>query len=789
MVEQTAERMQLKRICYVDDSKTSAYVTRRMLEKQGYIVEHFAQAEDALEAVFDRDYDLLITDLMITTAGNGVNGDDLIRLIRFSGHPVKAGMPIIVVTGVADNEVLSGLLKTGANQVLSKPLNDTSLDKAIQDVLQETAEISLPDRPVITEEKPVAQKPVTDKTVPEKQQRLSLKDEISAQVEKQEEILIPTLTEEIDLSADLNPIKDETPSNSSHIDMSFEKRDIRPASSVVNIPLIDDLPIKEEGKDRAQNTQEVADKINREKHKAENLRLKPLDDIVIPSFLDNVDKAASVPLNKPEVKASNRKSNDAWSEIESLFEEDETIEYSDTVELEDELDASKLDDVLNTALNNGKDILDAVDKIVEEETSTPQIKTDSKHIKQDKNTQKQKNISADNNPLLDLLDQFDKDDEPVKDGERPVFVKPVFNFRFKPNPKFVKIFLGILAFALVVPGLVYIVFQESITEVDFVAVEMAPIHEARMVSGRVVSRKQVDVTSDFPGKIESVKIKEGAFVKKGTVLAILDGRDARSRVNRAEATLLSTRENVSLARKSMERLQRALDKGAVSRQMVEDAEANWKTESAKQTLAEEELKEAKLQVERLSIKAPFDGLVASLEAQDGQWLAPPNPLVKLVDTSNLEVELRVDASDSNGLLEGQTVDLSSEAFPGQGWQESITRIASTTERDSRNNYINIYVTLGDDAPKLKVGQQVDAAVRTATNNRALILPFEAIKQINGQTMVAVELNGRVHFVPVVTGIESLSHVEITKGLTIGQRVLLPGGVVLEEGQKVAFVGH
>ena len=785
MVEQTAERMQLKRICYVDDSRTSAYVTRRMLEKQGYFVEHFAQAEEALEAVFERDYDLLITDLMITTAGNGVNGDDLIRLIRFSGHPIKAGIPIIVVTGVADSDVLSGLLKTGANQVLSKPLNDTSLDKAIQDVLQESSVIPLAVKDVIAEDVPGVEKPVI-----EKQQRLTLNDEISAQLDKQEEVLIPTLTEEIDLPVDSKRTKDVSLSSTPHIDTDFEKRDIRPVSSVVNIPLIDDLPIKEEAKDRVQENQHVTDRINNKQHKAENLRLQPLDDIVIPSFLDHVDKAPSIPVNKPDVRETPRKSNDAWLEIESLFEEEkEAIEFSDAENLEDELDASKLDDVLQTAQNDAKDTLDAVDKLVANESSEQNIKKDSKNTQQEKNTRHEERKPGDNNPLLDLLDQFDKDDTPIKEGERPVFVKPAFNFRFKPDPKHVKIFLSVLAFLLVVPALVYIIFQESITEVDFITVEMAPIHEARMVTGRVVSRKQVDVTSDFPGKIESVKIKEGAFVKKGTVLAVLDGRDAHSRVNRAEATLLSTRENVSLSRKSMDRLQRALDKGAVSRQMVEDAEANWKTESAKQTLAEEELKEAKLHVERLSIKAPFDGLIASLEAQDGQWLAPPNPLVKLVDTSNLEVELRVDASDSSGLLEGQTVDLSSEAFPGQGWQESITRIASTTERDNRNNYINIYVTLSGDAPKLKVGQQVDAAVRTATNNRALILPFEAIRQINGQTMVAVELNGRVHFVPVVTGIESLSHVEITKGLTIGQRVLLPGGIVLEEGQKVAFVGH
>ena len=73
------------RLCYVDDSRTSAYVIQRLLQPYGYQVDYFQSAEPAFVALIQEDYDLLLTDLKVSS--KGMDGDDLIRTLRQSGHP------------------------------------------------------------------------------------------------------------------------------------------------------------------------------------------------------------------------------------------------------------------------------------------------------------------------------------------------------------------------------------------------------------------------------------------------------------------------------------------------------------------------------------------------------------------------------------------------------------------------------------------------------------------------------------------------------------------------------
>jgi len=121
------------RLCYVDDSRTSAYVIRRLLKPFGYHVEHFASAEPAFVALVQENYDLLLTDLKVSPTG--MDGDDLIRTLRQSGHPQLSNLPIIVITGATDAEALVGVYDAGANQVMKKPVDADELDQHIQRLL------------------------------------------------------------------------------------------------------------------------------------------------------------------------------------------------------------------------------------------------------------------------------------------------------------------------------------------------------------------------------------------------------------------------------------------------------------------------------------------------------------------------------------------------------------------------------------------------------------------------------------------------------------------------------
>ena len=121
------------RLCYVDDSRTSAYVVQRMLRPFGYQVDYFPSAEPAFVALIQEDYDLLLTDLKVSS--KGMDGDDLIRTLRQSGHPKISTMPVIVITGSTDKEVLRGVYDAGANHIMNKPVNADDLDRHIRELL------------------------------------------------------------------------------------------------------------------------------------------------------------------------------------------------------------------------------------------------------------------------------------------------------------------------------------------------------------------------------------------------------------------------------------------------------------------------------------------------------------------------------------------------------------------------------------------------------------------------------------------------------------------------------
>ena len=97
--------------------------------------------------------------------------------------------------------------------------------------------------------------------------------------------------------------------------------------------------------------------------------------------------------------------------------------------------------------------------------------------------------------------------------------------------------------------------------------------------------------------------------------------------------------------------------------------------------------------------------------------------------------------------------------------------------------IKVQTSLGRKAPKLRIGQQVDAEIRVASKNNALLLPHNVLFTHNGSPHAAVVENSKIVFIPVVTGIESISQVEVLKGLRAGQEIIIPTGVPLEPGMN------
>ena len=291
---------------------------------------------------------------------------------------------------------------------------------------------------------------------------------------------------------------------------------------------------------------------------------------------------------------------------------------------------------------------------------------------------------------------------------------------FDPHAKWSRISVAVASVLLIVAVAVWGVQQwwpagEPVTAVaPGQRIATAPLETVRGVSpaevfrGRVVSRKQVNLTVSRAGQISDVFVEENMPVVKGAVLAKLDDREAvlavemaRNKVERAE---LMRRD----AETALRQVEMALQQGSVSSQVAIGARRDVEAAKNQLTAAQAELHAAQLRLERSRIVAPFAGTVIHSYAVEGLWAEPPGALFTLADTRMLEVRFRVPALD-HGFAAGQTVYLTSDVFPGQRWRETVTYITPADRAEGDGAFEFVHLSLSDTAPPLRYGHPVEIA--------------------------------------------------------------------------------
>ncbi len=662
------------RLCYVDDSRTSAYVVRRLLQPFGYQVDHFSSAEPAFVALVQEDYDLLLTDLKVSPTG--MDGDDLIRTLRQSGHPKISVMPIIVITGATDAEVLVNVYDAGANQVMKKPVNADELDGHIRRLLFDGRQL---------EAKPPKVRPGKTGRGPDNGKVVTLHTTYR-----------PLREPELPVT----PQQASSPS--------------KPVAEKANIPVLTSAP----------------------------------------PVIEPAQPATSAAPVFPAAKASKDSSILRAMENGSnatITDDDKTIDVGQPV----------------SAVAGGQD----------KSEEAPTVEPD---VLKARNTAK-----TDDYNILGEIEQY-----PLLEDQRAGLFGRSGTLDMLHS--FVEM-VGVRGLLLRVLGAVVVViaalmawdiYFKPAQLVDTVFVESGEIFQSVSVPGRIVSKQRVNVSSARAGRLVEILVKEGDKVKQGQVLAKIDDRELVSRLKRVKISLSSAREDIVMAQRTLDRLRRAYVKGAVAQHLVEDAETDLLTARSKAGIVAEEVRSATLELDSQKITAAFAGTVTARHAEIGQWVDPAETLFTLMDDAQREIEAQVDAADSVAINVGQLVMVSSDAFPEQEWQESVVRLGAEAGSKQDANSVKVYISLGNDAPLLRYGQQVNADIRTVWNLNTLKVPFEALINQDGQTMVAVLEGDSVRMRMIETGIEDFSMAEVKQGLSAGETVILPRGTALKNGDRV-----
>ncbi|WP_338824273.1 Macrolide export protein MacA [Moorella humiferrea] len=357
--------------------------------------------------------------------------------------------------------------------------------------------------------------------------------------------------------------------------------------------------------------------------------------------------------------------------------------------------------------------------------------------------------------------------------------------------------------------------QAGATAVPPVAVELAQVKrgsiaQAVRVTGIVRAGTTVQVMAAATGKVKAVYVNVGDKVSQGQVIAELDNAVQAASLEQAQATLEQAQlglEQAGAALKqaeaqaamdaaNLQRIQTLFDQGAASRQQLDAANlaatvsrenlaaarASMEAARARIAAAEAGVRQAQTALDNTYVKAPVDGEVAARLVEPGALAQ--GPLVTLVTTGSLQVEIGVTEEDVNYLKPGGEVNVEIPAVDGK-LQGRVASVGPAAEEASR--VFKVKIDLPDPPAGVKPGMTATVTYTTRRVDNALLVPKNAVVKRGTQDVVYTVVNGKAVGRPVTTGVAGDEKVEIVKGLAAGDSIIVKGQDFISEGQPVEVV--
>lgn len=314
-----------------------------------------------------------------------------------------------------------------------------------------------------------------------------------------------------------------------------------------------------------------------------------------------------------------------------------------------------------------------------------------------------------------------------------------------------------------------------------VPVEVAEVSQAAskksvIAVGTLASSDSVVVRSEVSGRIASLNIPEGQPIKAGAVLVQLDPSVELASLRQAKASL-------DLARANFKRADELLKRGSGTARTLDEARSELKVGEATVALME-------AQLERMTVIAPFAGVLGLKRVALGDYLAPGAEIINIEKIDPLRVEFRVPEVFLAMVKTGSKVSLTVDAFPGRTFDGEVYAIDPKIDVAGRS--IVIRASVPNASGELKPGLFARVTLDLVVNEGALWVPEESIVPIGDNRFVYKVLSetvegqpkSKVAFAPVKIGQRSRGQVEIVEGLQPKDVVVTAGVLKIYEGAAV-----
>lgn len=323
-------------------------------------------------------------------------------------------------------------------------------------------------------------------------------------------------------------------------------------------------------------------------------------------------------------------------------------------------------------------------------------------------------------------------------------------------------------------------------------------------------RRRATVAAKITGRVTGVFFDEGMHVKNGQILATLDDSDVKRALDSAVADRNSTRAQITdyqvqlrNAEIELHRANELLSAGVQSQEALDNARTSADSLKAKIALTKEQvaasearINEAQQAVDNCVIRAPFEGIIVSKDAQVGEMISPVSAgggftrtgVATIVDMNSNEIEVDVNEAYIARVETGQPVTAVLDAYPDWQIPSKVRTVIPTADRQKATVKVRISflkldprilpdmgikVTFLGDAPDKKNGPEAAATV-----------PAGALRDENGKKIVFLVKDEKLERRAVTVGNARGSDAEILAGLVAGDTVVVKGPADLHDGEAV-----
>ncbi len=295
-------------------------------------------------------------------------------------------------------------------------------------------------------------------------------------------------------------------------------------------------------------------------------------------------------------------------------------------------------------------------------------------------------------------------------------------------------------------------------------------------AGTIDACRRSKMSPAMGGHIDSLPVKEGDEVKKDQVLLELWNKEAKARVQAAEMNAKQVCILSARAEKNAQRKTELRQKDLASEDETEIAVSNAASQSAACDAALANVKVTQASLERTMLIAPFNGVVAEIEGELGEYVTPSpvgvatKPTVDLIDSSCIYISAPIDEIDAPEVHSGMKARIMMDAFGDQEFPATVRRVAPyVLDLEKQARTVEIEAVFDNPDKVLLPGYSADIEVIIDRSENTLSIPTQAVMRDNFIYLIDSE---KLVKKQIEVGLSNWQYTEVTKGLTIEDQIVL-----------------